>query len=165
MNKKYQKYIEFIANDLQPPYFINMKEMYGLKNDEYEMVLSKVFNQPVSIAGRSDYHNRNVYDKKGKNIYFENTYGGWIKHEYDEQGREIYRVDNYGNWAKYEYNNQGYKIYYEGSNGNWEKYEYDANDNEIYSEDSNGYWIKREYDDNGNLIYRENSDGDISDRR
>ena len=139
MNTKYERYIDYIVNNIEPPYFKNMKEMYGLSPDEYEMVLSKIFNQPVSISGRSDYHNRNVYGKKGKNIYFENIAGGWIKHEYDEQGREIYRVDNYGNWTKREYDSMGNLIYYEGSNGYWAKYKYNDQGDEIYYEDSNGY--------------------------
>ncbi len=142
MNTKYQRYIDFIVNEIQEPYIHNMKEMYGLKDDEYEMVLSKVINQPVSIVGKSDYHNRNVYDKKGKNIYFENTYGGWIKHKYDEQGREIYFEDNYGNWERREYNG-----------------------NEFYLENHRGYWARSIYDDLGNEIYYEDSDGGFEDNR
>ena len=142
MNTKYQRYIEYIVNDLETPYFNNMKEMYGLKDDEYEMVLSKVFKQPVSIVGRSDYHNRNVYDNIGNKIYFENTDGGWIKYEYDEQGREIYFEDNYGNWERREYNG-----------------------NEFYLENHRGYWQRSIYDDLGNEIYYEDSDGGFEDNR
>lgn len=142
MNTKYQRYIDFIVNDIKPPYFKNMRDNYGLKDDEYEMVLSKIFNQTVSIAGRSDYHNRNVYGKKGKNIYFENTNGGWIKYEYDEQGREIYFEDNYGNWERREYNG-----------------------NEFYLENHRGYWQRSIYDDQGNEIYYEDSDGGFEDNR
>ena len=42
MNKKYERYIEFIANDIEAPYFINMSDTYGLRPDEYELILSKV---------------------------------------------------------------------------------------------------------------------------
>ena len=136
MNTKYQRYIDFIVNDIQAPYFENMKEMYGLKDDEYETVLSKVFNQPVSIVGR------NVYDKKGRKIYFENIDGGWIKYEYDEQGREIYFEDNYGNWERREYNG-----------------------NEFYLENHRGYWQRSIYDHLGNEIYYEDSDGGFEDNR
>ena len=117
MNKKYERYIEYIVNDIQPPYFFNMKGMYGLRPEEYELVLSKLFNQPVSISGRSDYHNRNVYGKKGKNIYFENINGGWVKSEYDDQGNEIYSINSDGYWWKSEYDDQGNQIYYENSRG------------------------------------------------
>jgi len=59
-----------------------------------------------------------IKDKKGKQIYFENSDGFWTKREYDQNGKEIY---------------------YENSNGFWTKREYDQNGNQIYYEDSNGY--------------------------
>ena len=140
MNKKYQRYINFIADDLQTPYFENMKEMYGLRPDEYPLVLSKVYKQSVTIEG-----NQSVYDKQGNIIYREDSRGFWGIFEYDQYDNEIYR---------------------EYSDGYWEKYQYDTNgQNEIYREDSTGNWYKWEYDANGNLIYSENSDGDIIDRR
>ena len=138
MNAKYQKYIEYIVNDLEIPYFINMRDNYGLKPNEYELVLSKVFNQPVSIKG--DY----VYDEQENEIYRETSNGFWEKSEYDTNGNLIYREDSYGFWSKYEYDEKG---------------------NEIYFVDSDGYWEKWEYDDRGNLIYNEDSDGNIEERR
>ena len=57
MNKKYQRYIEYIVSDIEAPYFKNMSDVYGLKDSEYEMILSRMFNQPVSIMG-----NQLVYD-------------------------------------------------------------------------------------------------------
>ena len=138
MNKKYEKYINYIVNDIKSPYFINMKDNYGLKRNEYELVLSKVYNQPVTIKGRS------VYDVQGNIIYRETSNGFWEKSEYDTNDNEIY--------AEY-------------SNGDWEKREYNTNGNEIYYESSDGYWEKKEYNTNGKLIYRENSDGEIIDNR
>jgi len=138
MNKKYEKYINYIVNDIQAPYFINMRDNYGLSPDEYEMVLSKVYNQPVTIKGRS------VYDVQGNIIYRETSNGFWEKSEYDTNGN---------------------KIYVKRSDGYWEKSEYDTNGNKIYFEDSNGFWVKREYDTNGNEIYYENSYGNIEDNR
>ena len=134
MNKKYEKYINYIVNDIKPPYFINMRDHYGLKDNEYSFVLSKLYDQPVTIKGIS------VYDTNGNHIYFEDSNGGyWYKHEYDEQGNNIYSEDSNGSWIKSEYDNQGNKIYSEDSNGNWYKHEYDTNGNEIYFEDSDGY--------------------------
>ena len=138
MNTKYQRYIEYIVNDLEIPYFINMRDSYGLSPDEYELVLSKVFNQPVTIKGGY------VSDIKGNRIYSENSVGYWIKYEYDEQGDMIYIEDNTGYWSKYEYDGQG---------------------NEIYWEDSDGGWYKKEFDNQGNRIYYERSDGYIEDNR
>ena len=140
MNKKYQRYIDYIANDLQPPYFENMRDSYGLRPDEYKLIFGKVFNQPVTMGS-----NQRVYDNNNNLIYRENSRGFWGIFEYDQYDNEIYR---------------------EYSDGYWEKYQYDTNgQNEIYREDSNGYWEKYEYDKEGNMTYRENSNGNIVDRR
>jgi hypothetical protein len=116
MNKKYQRYINYIINDIELPYFKNMGDQYGLKDNEYKLVLSKVFNQPVSIDGY------NVYDTNNNIIYYETSDGSWAKREYDTNGNEIY---------------------WETSNGYWVKQEYDTNGNTIYHEDSDGVIIDR----------------------
>ena len=132
MNSKYKKYIEYIASDIELPYLKSL-EQYGLKQDEMVMVLSKVFNQPVTIR------NNRVYNTNGNEIYIETSDGNWIKYEYDTNGNLIYREDADGFWIKYEYDANGNEIYRENSNGSWYKYEYDTNNNEIYYEDSTGY--------------------------
>ena len=138
MNKKYERYINYIVNDIKPPYFINMRDSYGLRSDEYKLVLSNLYDQPVTIEGDD------VYDSNGNEIYLENSEGFWIKKEYDEYG---------------------YLNYYEDSTGFWYKREYDFKGNNLYSENSNGNWVKREFDSNGNEIYFEDSNGIIRDRR
>jgi YD repeat-containing protein len=158
MNKKYQKYIEYIAKDIEPPYFKSL-EQYGLKQDEMDLVLSKVFNQHVTI--KDDY----VYDEQGNIIYFENSNGYWYKQEYNDQGNLIYYEDSDGYWYKKEYDNQGNQIYYENNDGYWVKSEYNDQGNIIYFENSNGVWKKYEYDEQGNRIYYENSNGYIIDDR
>jgi hypothetical protein len=159
MNKKYIKYINYIVNDIELPYYKNMGDHYGLKDNEYELVLSKLFNQPVSIDGGY------VRDTNNNIIYFEDSNGYWEKREYDTNGNKIYFENSSGDWAKYEYDTNGNRIYWEYSNGYWEKYEYDTNGNQIYWEDSDGDWAKWEYDTNGNVIYSEDSNGDIIDKR
>ena len=114
MNKKYQRYIEFIVSDLQPPYFENMRDVYGLKDSEYEMVLNKVFNQTVTTKGRWE---KFVYDSNDNEIYWEDSNSNWVKQEYDGQGNIIYWEDNTGFWYKYEYDDYGYQNYYESSDG------------------------------------------------
>ena len=79
MNYKYKKYIDYIAKDLEAPYFKNMRDSYGLRPEEYNLVLSKVFNQTVSIMGRY------VYNEQGSNIC---RIIYWQKWEY-EQGHQI----------------------------------------------------------------------------
>ena len=147
MNKKYERYINYIVNDIEAPYFINMKDNYGLSEKEYELVLGKIFNQPISVQLSFENplaESNKVYSKNGKPIYYEDSDGYWVKREYGTNSNEIY---------------------YEDSGGYWVKREYDTNGNEIYFEDSNGDWIKREYDTNGNKIYYEKSNGLIIDNR
>ena len=159
MNKKYERYINYIVNDLKPPYFINMKDSYGLSEKEYELVLSKLYNQPVTIEGRY------VYDEYSNQIYYEERNGSWSKQEFNERGKPTYYETSDGYWYKKEYNEHGEIIYYENSDGVWEKYEYDADGNEIYFENSDGFWEKKEYNEHGNRIYFEDSYGNITDRR
>ena len=90
MNKKYERYINYIADDIEAPYFENMRERYGLRPDEYPLVLSKIFNQSVTIEGGR------VYNQYGDKIYHEYSNGSWFKQEYDANGNEIYYEDNNG---------------------------------------------------------------------
>ncbi len=159
MNKKYQRYINFIVNDIEAPYFINMVDQYGLRPDEYPLILDKVFNQPVTIEGNY------VYNTNGKLIYHEDGNGYCYKNEYDNQGNNIYFEDSNGDWNKSEYDQYGNNIYFENSYGYWYKKEYDSNGKVIYYEDSRGYWDKYEYDRYGNVIYHEENDGVIIDNR
>jgi hypothetical protein len=89
MNNKYKKYIEYIANDIELPYFKSL-EQYGLKQDEMDLVLSKVFNQPVKFVV-----NR-VYDKDNNELYYERRDGYWIKNIFDDEGNEINFYDSDG---------------------------------------------------------------------
>jgi hypothetical protein len=111
MNKKYERYIEYIANDLQPPYFENMKEMYGVSEKEYELVLSKVFNELVTIKGRD------VYNANGDEIYYEDSDDYWEKREYNSNGDILYYENSRGYWSKSEYGTNGNETYYENSDG------------------------------------------------
>lgn len=131
MNVKYKKYIGYIVKDIELPYLKSL-DQYGLKQGEVVMVLSKVYNESVTIKG--DY----VYDSNDNQIYYETSSGYWRKYEYDNNDDRIYREDSNGFWAKYEYDTNGNIIYYETSNGSWSRREYDANGNVIYVEDSDG---------------------------
>ncbi|MDB4335510.1 hypothetical protein N9994_00440 [bacterium] len=111
MKDKYKKYINYIAKDIELPY-IKYLNMYGLKHNEMDLVLSKIYNQPVTIKGRD------VYNINSNNIYWEDSTGYWIKKEYDNNDNEIYREDSNGFWVKYEYDNNDNIIYVETSNGN-----------------------------------------------
>jgi hypothetical protein len=83
----------------------------------------------------------------------------------DSKGKEIYFEDSNGYWIKREFDSEGNKIYWENSTGYWEKREYDSKGNRIYFENSDGFWAKYEYDSKGNRIYYEDSYGTIYDNR
>ena len=143
MNKKYERYIEYIVNDLETPYFKNMRDNYGLSPDEYELVLSKVFNQPVKVVITVE--DMYVYGRKRNTLYYENDRNGyWIKRIFNGQGKLTYKNDSTGFWQKYEYDEQG---------------------NNTYHEDSEGRWYRKEYNEQGREVYYIDSYGDISDRR
>jgi YD repeat-containing protein len=139
MNYKYKKYIEYIAKDIQVPYLKSL-EPYGLKDDEIDLVLGIVFNQPVHYIEPMS----GVYNKDKVSIYSETSNGYWIKQEYDNNGNLIYKEDADGYWIKYDYDNDG---------------------NQLYREDAVGYWEKYEYNEQGKRIYYENSSGFIMDNR
>jgi len=82
-----------------------------------------------------------IKDKNGKQTYFENSDGYWVKREYDSKGKVIYCEDSEGYCYKFEYDSNGKEIYSEDSDGFWSKYEYDSNGNQTYYEDSDGYII------------------------
>ena len=90
MNKKYIKYINYIINDIELPYFKCMVDHYGLKDNEYPLVLSKVFNQPVTIEGGG------IYDSNNNLIYYEDITGCWEKRGYDSNNNRIYCEDSNG---------------------------------------------------------------------
>jgi hypothetical protein len=58
-----------------------------------------------------------IKDKNGKEIYFEDSDGFWIKLEWDSQGDQTYYHDSDGYWTKREYDSQGNQIYFEDSDG------------------------------------------------
>ena len=60
---------------------------------------------------------KELFDKNGNLIYWENSNGDLVKSEFDSNNNEIY---------------------YENSDGLWSKREYDSNNNRIYCEDSDG---------------------------
>ena len=85
MNVKHQKYIEYIAKDIELPYLKSL-EAYGLKKDEVDLVLSKLFNEPVIYIKQTG----GVYNKNRDNIYREMSDGSWE--------RRIYNKDTKKDW-------------------------------------------------------------------
>ena len=96
---------------IKPPYFNNL-DLIGLTEDEIKVALEKFTNGEVN--------GRVIYNKRNKQIYYEDSDGYWEKREYDERGNKIYFEDSYGYWVKQEYNERGNRIYFEDSYGNIE---------------------------------------------
>jgi hypothetical protein len=140
MNKKYQRYIDYIVDDIEPPYFINMKEMYGLSEEEYKTILSKIFNHKVMIHYGFNGTEISVYNISADLIYYESP-RFWEEFNRQKIGGK-YRV-----------------LFYHNSIGKTERFEYDSDGNDIYFEDNNGYWERREFDTNGKVISYSDSDG------
>ena len=115
MNKKYERYINFVVDDLQPPYYENMRDIYGLRPDEYELVLSKVFNEPIKII-----NDDTVVKKGGITLYREKVNGFWVKKEYNADNQITYREYYDGYWERWEYDVNGNKSYYENEEGDIE---------------------------------------------
>ena len=112
MNAKHQKYIDYIAKDIELPYLKSL-EAYGLKQDEMNMVLGIVFNQEVFYIRPM----HGVYNKNRCNIYREMSDGSWERRIYNKNNKHTYYEDSNGFWCKYEHDNNGYNIYYEDSYG------------------------------------------------
>ena len=102
MNVKHQKYIEYIAKDIELPY-LKYLNMYGLKKEDVDLVLSKLFNESVIYIKQTG----GVYNKNRCNIYMESTNGIWCKYGYDNNGNIIYWENSNGFWNKWEYDGEG----------------------------------------------------------
>ena len=70
MKDKYKKYIDYIASDIELPY-LKYLNMYGLKQDEVNLVLSKLFNETVIYINQTG----GVYNKNRDKIYVDSTNG------------------------------------------------------------------------------------------
>jgi len=140
MNKKYERYIEYIINDIKPPYIYNMREIYGLSEDEYKTILSKIFNHKVMIH----------YGYNGTEISVYNTSADLVYYEGPRFWEEFNRQKIGGKYVV---------LFYHNSIGKTERFEYDSDGNDIYFEDNNGYWERREFDTNGKVISYSDSDG------
>ena len=111
------KFIDKVVNYLDPPYFKNMESL-GVTDNEYRLVLSKIFNQPVRIYEPVRIYGRDVHNEKGNVLYWELEDDYWDKWDYDDNGNEIYYENSQGDWIKWEYDDKGNEIYVEDSNGN-----------------------------------------------
>ena len=102
MNVKYKKYIEYIVSDIQVPYLKSL-EAYGLKKEDMDLVLSKLFNESVIYIKQTG----GVYNKNRSNIYREMSDGSWERRIYNKNNNQTYYEDSYGNCCRREYDSEG----------------------------------------------------------
>jgi hypothetical protein len=126
---KYKKYIEYIANDIEPPYFKSL-EPYELLSHEKEDVFSIIFNQDVRIFGHC------VIGKQEGVIYSESYEGYWEMKEYSKEGNLILWKNSSGTIRKWD--NEGNILYERSGNGYHARWEYDENGNETLYATSDG---------------------------
>ena len=101
MNDKIERYIEFIVEDIKPPYFKNIVEQYGLSGDIALDVIHKLYDEPVKID------HRNIYNSKGKRIYYESSNGSWSREIYNNNNNVITMEQGDGSsglYVEYHYN-------------------------------------------------------------
>ena len=111
MKDKYKEWINYIASDIELPYLKSL-EPYGLNKEDMNLVLSKVYNESITIKD-----NHLVYDTNGNEIYHEYSDGNWYKQEYDSNNNIIYSEYSDGYWYRREYDTNGNIIYWENSDG------------------------------------------------
>jgi len=58
-----------------------------------------------------------IKNKKGNDLYYEDSDGICWKKEFDEKGNQTYLEISNGYWEKSEYDENNYTLYYENSNG------------------------------------------------
>jgi hypothetical protein len=58
-----------------------------------------------------------IRNKRGNQIYFEDSDGYWQKCEYDSQNNQTYFESSSGYWSKQEWDSKGNRIYFENSKG------------------------------------------------
>ena len=113
------KLIDKILDTLKPPFRYDLESL-GISRDEWDGIISKVFNEDLMMKDIVDaIYVTNIY---GEPRYMESRNGNYFIDEYDEHGNVIYKESNYPNsgtptykeWFTYD---DGKLIDYKDSNG------------------------------------------------
>ncbi len=119
-SKYSDKLIGKILNTLKPPFRYDLESL-GIPRDEWDGIISKVFNEDLVMKGVEDaIYVTNIY---GEPRYMESRNGNYFIDEYDNYGNVIYKESNYVNdddiykeW--FTYDDRGEKLIdYKDSNG------------------------------------------------
>ena len=118
-SKYSDKLIGKILNTLKPPFRYDLESL-GIPRDEWDGIISKVFNEDLMMKDIVDaIYVTNIY---GEPRYMESRNGNYFIDEYDDHGNVIYKESNYPNsgtptykeWFTYD---DGKLIDYKDSNG------------------------------------------------
>ena len=112
------KLIDKILDTLKPPFRYDLESL-GIPRDEWDGIISKVFNEDLMMKDIVDaIYVTNIY---GEPRYMESRNGNYFIDEYDDNGNVIYKESNYPNsgttykeWFTYD---DGKLIDYKDSNG------------------------------------------------
>lgn len=118
-SKYSDKLIDKILDTLKPPFRYDLESL-GIPRDEWDGIISKVFNEDLMMKDIVDaIYITNIY---GEPRYMESRNGNYFIDEYDDHGNVIYKESNYPNtgtptykeWFTYD---NGKLIDYKDSNG------------------------------------------------
>lgn len=117
---KKDRYYDKLSKVIRPPYFLDLISL-GVSDDEWDMVLSKVFKQPVRVSTfylGNDLNGGIVIDRKTNILYHEGE-GEYIIREFDKNNNVTYILTDDGRgkqyWEKTKYNNDGEVVHQETS--------------------------------------------------
>jgi hypothetical protein len=88
-------YNEKVSRILEPPYFKNMDLEFGISNTNDQLeVLKFIYGNDVTITPLPSMNIRSnfgfcigeIRNPFGMELYYENSFGSWIKKEYDSNG-------------------------------------------------------------------------------
>jgi len=127
---KVNTFINKLIPKLDPPYFYNL-ESFGVPNDMWEDILSKIFGyEVVRIRKRlykiDDYDSNNHITNQHYEVYWENERHEWSIWEYDDEGRCTYYKDFRGDELIRRWDDQGNLVY--DSRDDQEGYRVDLNE-------------------------------------
>lgn len=91
-SKYSDKLIDKILNTLNPPFRYDLESL-GIPRDEWDGIISKVFNEDLVMKDIEDaIYVTNIY---GEPRYMESRNGNYFIDEYDDYGNVIYKESNY----------------------------------------------------------------------
>ena len=119
---KDDKFYDKLSKVIRPPYFLDLISL-GVSDDEWDMVFSKVFKQPVRVSTfylGDDLTGGIIIDKETNILYHEGE-GEYIIREFDKNNNVTFILTDDGRgkqyWEKTIFNDRGESVYYENSKG------------------------------------------------